>query len=124
MIFIDPWISLMSDIGILCLIPTGRVKILISFVRVEKGRIIFVMGLSRHLGSIIFSEWPLQSASDDHLTQNSQSGILGEEKGTQGAPQEPVFSRHRRMKPNPTQREPSCRRLQSLGVNQQVIHTI
>lgn len=72
MILIDPWISLVSNIGILCLIPMGGIKISISFVRIEKGSIIFVIRLSRHPRSVMFTEWPFQSGSDDHLPQNSQ----------------------------------------------------
>lgn len=71
MILTDPWISLVSNIGILCLIPMDGIKISISFARIEKGSIIFVIGLSRHPRSVMFTEWPFQGGSDDHLPQNS-----------------------------------------------------
>ena len=69
MMLTDPWISLISNTGILCLIPDVGIKIPISFVCLEKGGIIFMMGLFRHPRSVVFTEWPFQSGCDYHLPQ-------------------------------------------------------
>lgn len=57
---IDFWISLISNFGILYFIFNGGIKILIFFVSIEKGDVVFVMGFFRYLRSRMFIEWFFQ----------------------------------------------------------------